>query len=133
MDVTKACGPDSVSNQALKSAASDICTSLCRLFNLSLFVSKIPQEWKIANVTPVYEKGTSSVAIPVYIFAKLYSTFKVQEKLVHQKLYHFLEPFLSDAQSGFKLGDFNIVAVNTLHSRTKNGLRLLIVMIVLEF
>ena len=41
----------------LKETASAIAPSLCRLFNKSLSTGSFPQNWKKANVVPVFKKG----------------------------------------------------------------------------
>ena len=57
LDITKATGPDEISACLLKETAPVISTSLCSLYNKSLNQGVFPQEWKIANIVPVYKKG----------------------------------------------------------------------------
>ena len=57
LDVTKAIGPDKIPAKLLKETASVIAPSLCKLFNKSLSTGSFPQNWKEANVAPVFKKG----------------------------------------------------------------------------
>ena len=57
LDVTKATGPDEIPVRLLKKTASATAPSLCQLFNKSLSTGSLPQEWKTANVVPVFKKG----------------------------------------------------------------------------
>jgi hypothetical protein len=53
----KATGPDGISARLLKECSNEIAPSLTALFNKSLSLGKVPQEWKKANVVPVPKKG----------------------------------------------------------------------------
>ncbi|CAB4036861.1 Hypothetical predicted protein, partial [Paramuricea clavata] len=53
----KATGPDGISARLLKKCWNEIALSLTALRNKSLSLSKVPQEWKDANVVLVPKKG----------------------------------------------------------------------------
>ena len=57
LDSNKATGPDEIPARLLKVTASTIAPSLCKLFNKSLRLGMVPEEWKLANVVPVFKKG----------------------------------------------------------------------------
>ncbi|CAB4007930.1 Hypothetical predicted protein, partial [Paramuricea clavata] len=57
LDSNKATGPDEIPARLLKVTASIIAPSLCKLFNKSLRLGTVPEEWKLANVVPVFKKG----------------------------------------------------------------------------
>ena len=57
LDTKKATGSDEIPVKLLKETASVITPSLCKLFNKSLQLGKIPRDWKLANVVPVHKKG----------------------------------------------------------------------------
>ena len=57
LDVTKATGPDKIPAKLLRETASVTALSLCKLFNKSLSTGSFPQNWKEANVVPVFKKG----------------------------------------------------------------------------
>ena len=57
LDVKKATGPDKIPAKLPKETASVIAPSLCKLFNKSLNTGCFLQNWKEANVVPVFKKG----------------------------------------------------------------------------
>ena len=56
LDNNKAHGPDGIPARLLTETAYQIAPSLCDLFNKSLRTGVVPQDWKLANVVPVYKK-----------------------------------------------------------------------------
>jgi hypothetical protein len=50
LDVTKATGPDGIPAHLLKETASVIAPSICKLFNKSLTLGIVPNEWKWACI-----------------------------------------------------------------------------------
>ena len=58
LDMNKATGPDKIPARILKETAEEIATSLLELYNKSLWLGTLPEEWKLANVVPVYKKET---------------------------------------------------------------------------
>ena len=53
----KATGVDNLPPGFLKDAATVISQPLCHIINLSLSSGKVPNEWKIAKVTPLFKSG----------------------------------------------------------------------------
>ena len=60
LDINEATGPDGIPAKLLKEIASIIAPSLCKLFNKSLHLGAVPEEWKLANVVPVFKKEDKS-------------------------------------------------------------------------
>ena len=58
----KALGPDRLSPKLLKEIKLEISDPLCLIFNRSLRDSSVPEDWKIANVTPICKKGSKLAA-----------------------------------------------------------------------
>jgi hypothetical protein len=54
----KAPGDDGFVPLFLKQVASEICYPLAEIFNSSLKEGVVPLDWRIANVTPIYKKGS---------------------------------------------------------------------------
>ena len=48
-------GPDEIPARLLKECSQQLAHSLCSLFNKSLQVSRLPSEWKNANVIPIHK------------------------------------------------------------------------------
>ena len=41
----------------LKELAVELAAPMTKLFNQSLFLGEVPEEWKMANVSPIFNKG----------------------------------------------------------------------------
>ena len=57
LNPSKAAGPDGIHGQILKHCASSLAQPLSILYNISFKTGQIPDEWKLANVVPVFKKG----------------------------------------------------------------------------
>ena len=49
-----AAGPDKINPRLLKELAHEMAEPLRRIFNRSLNEGEVPEDWKTANVTPIY-------------------------------------------------------------------------------
>jgi hypothetical protein len=56
LNVSKASGPDGITARLLIETSEQIAPSLTLLFNKSLEEGVFPDEWKLANIVPVYKK-----------------------------------------------------------------------------
>ena len=50
-NITKSCGPDELYPRMLKELAVELAAPMIKLFNQSLFLGEVPEEWKMANVS----------------------------------------------------------------------------------
>ena len=110
LDVSKANGPDNVSNRLLKETAPSISYSLARLFNISLQRGEFPKLWKLAHVVPVHKKESTQDPLNYRPVSLLSCISKIFEKLVFNHVYQYLDHFhlLSPKQSGFRPGDSTV-------------------------
>ena len=100
----KACGPFSIPVKLLKLIKSPISKPLELLFNHSLSTGKVPQDFKIARVIPVFKNG-SKTDINNYRPISLISVYnKLLEKLVYKRVLVFLEnnKMIYSKQFGFR-------------------------------
>ena len=100
----KATGPFSVSVDILKLLKSVLSTPLKILFNTSFLSGTVPSELKLANVIPVFKKG-SQTCLSNYRPISLLSIFhKLLERLMYNRLTSFLDKHnvLFDKQFGFR-------------------------------
>ena len=58
LDTNKSYGPDGISPKLLKEGGDTTCKSLQFLFNESLRLAQFQKQWKFANVTPIFKKGS---------------------------------------------------------------------------
>ena len=60
IDTSKSSGHDDISGRMLKVTALSITPVITELFNQSIILGKLPDEWKVARVCPVPKSGKSS-------------------------------------------------------------------------
>ena len=66
LKLNKACGFDLITHTLLKESIGVLSLPLSILFNKSLSVCRIPEKWKMANVTPIYKSKDSNIIIVQY-------------------------------------------------------------------
>ena len=57
LDYSKAYGPDKIPGRLLKETANELSPPLTLIFQASLKQGQLPNNWKHANITPVFKKG----------------------------------------------------------------------------
>ena len=57
---SKSVGPDGLHPRVLREAAAQLCVTLTILFKSSLDEGLLPEDWKTANVIPIFKKGEIS-------------------------------------------------------------------------
>ena len=57
LNIHKVPGPDGLSARVLKECSSEIAPVLTYIFNESLTQGAVPDDWRQANVAPVFQKG----------------------------------------------------------------------------
>ena len=104
LDSNKATGPDGISARLLKETADVITPSLCKLFNRSVLSGTIPEEWKVANIVPVYKKGNKEYTENYRPISLLSITLKVLERCVLNNINFRLRDAVNMCQHGFMAG-----------------------------
>ena len=126
-------GPDGIPIQILKPLASFIAPSLSALFNKSISECALPQEWKLANVTPIPKSNRMSEETNYRPISLLSVTSKICEKFVSSILFDHLDEhnILSDSQWGFREGRSTCNALlditHTWHCHLNDGKEVAIV------
>ena len=100
----KATGPDEIQGRVLKECKTAIAPVLTRIFNTSLKTGKIPDDWRHANVCPVYKKGDKHDAINYRPISLTCICSKLLEHIVSSNVMRHLEDnkILYDLQHGFR-------------------------------
>ena len=57
LKIHKASGPDGLSARVLKEYSSEIAPILALIYNESLVQGTVPDDWRQANVAPIFKKG----------------------------------------------------------------------------
>jgi len=55
-------GPDNITARLLKDNKEALISPLCIIYRKSMSSRKMPEDWRIANVTPIFKKGTKTKA-----------------------------------------------------------------------
>lgn len=56
LNTKKATGPDEIPAFILKAAATELAPALANLFQLSLDLGEVPQDWREASVVPLFQE-----------------------------------------------------------------------------
>ena len=106
INVNKCIGVDDLHPKLLYELRDELVKPLCVLFNLSLETGSLPQDWRDANVTPLFKKGSKSMAAnyrPISLTSKI---GKILESIIKDNIVNHLEKFnlIRDSQHGFRKG-----------------------------
>ena len=104
LDINKATGPDGIPAKLRKETASIIAPSLSKLFNKSLHLGAVPEQWKLANVVPVFKKGDKGKIENYRPISLLSIVSKVLERRVFLNIEHHLWHLTNKFQHGFLQG-----------------------------
>ena len=104
INVNKTPGPDGISPRVLKEAKNQICKPLSIIFNKSFNSGKVPDDWKLANVTPIQKKGDKSQPCNYRPISLTSVVCKVMETIIRDKIVKFLEvnELIKNSQHGFR-------------------------------
>ena len=97
----KAAGPDGINGKILKMCAEGISYPLSKIFQTSYNTGLIPNEWKQANVVPVYKKGSKLSTENYRPISLTCLTMKILETMVRDELMIRCQHLITDKQHGF--------------------------------
>ena len=102
----KSPGNDSIYPVVLREVAKDISGPLVRIFQCSLDTGVVPEDWKKANVTPIFKGGKKSLAENYRPVSLTSAVCKVLESLLRDNITEHLKKYkiLKDTQHGFVKG-----------------------------
>ena len=104
LDINKATGSDEIPVRLLKETADQIAPSLTMLFNKSLRLGIFPEDWKLANIVPIFKKGKRDFVENYRPISLLPVISKVLERCVLAGLRNYTSHFISREQHGFLAG-----------------------------
>ena len=120
----KTTGPVSIPIKLLKLIPDLILIPLCNIINVSFNTGVFPSLLKIVKVIPIH-KGKATQDMNNYRPISLLSIFdKIIEKLMHKRLYNFMEEnyILYHKQFGFRKGNSTINALIQITKRIKESI-----------
>ena len=101
LDTNKAAGPDEIPARILKKTAEKIAASLAEFCNKSLLLETLPEEWKLANVVPVYKKEKKEHVENYRPVSLLSVVSKVMERCVFNAIKYAVLSIISPYQHSF--------------------------------
>ena len=106
MNVNKSCGPDNIHPRILKELVDIMSKPIALLLNRTVEEGVIPNDWKRANVSPIYKKGSRNHASNYHPISLTSIVCKLMETFVKRKLLTHLvnQNLLSMKQHGFISG-----------------------------
>ena len=106
LNVNKAEGPDGIHPRLLFELRELLAEPLTIMFNKSLQEGRIPTEWKVAEVVPIFKKGAREEPNNYRPVSLTPIICKVLERIIKVHIMSHLEinDLLSDSQHGFRQG-----------------------------
>ena len=96
-------GPDGINPQVLIETAEEICVPLKFIFQKSLDTGMVPHDWRTANITPVFKKGSKSEPGNYRPISLTSSICKVMERVLKGGIINHLDKnnLIRPSQHGF--------------------------------
>ena len=123
INTSKAIGPDQIPNQILKIAAQEIAPVLRFIFQQSLDTGDLPLDWRKANISPIYKKGSKTVPANYRPVSLTSNCCKLLEHIIDSQIMrHFAEHnIIAENQHAFrKARSCESQLILTAHDLTKN-------------
>jgi len=100
----KATGPDGIPGKILKICAEELADVYTLLFQASLDQGVVPEDWKDANIVPLFKKGDKTKAVTYRPVSLPSISCKLLEHIIHSSIMAHLDEFkfLNNAQHGFR-------------------------------
>jgi hypothetical protein len=104
LKATKSPGPDHIHPRILKEVFNQISTPLANIFNQSLESEQCPQQWKEANVTPIFKKGKKTAPKNYRPISLTPILGKLMESIITDNIVSYLEEnsLIGNTQHGFR-------------------------------
>ena len=122
INTDNAAGPDGIHGSVLKHCSVSLCRPLSIIFKLIYNTGIIPQEWKSANIVPIYKKGDKNLISNYRPISLLCLSAKIMERVVQDELLNLTGNLLNSAQHGFLSGKSCTTNLITLTDDIANNL-----------
>jgi hypothetical protein len=124
LDISKATGPDNISNKILKECADSLSKPLTHIFNRSINLGIFPDSWKEAMVTAIFKKLNKQHKENYRPISLLSCISKIFERLIFNKTYQHMRDnkLLNENNSGFQKDDSAILRLLSLCEAIYNEL-----------
>ena len=104
LNPNKAQGPDAIPARMLKELSDELAEPLSILFNKSVETMTIPDDWKVATVTPIFKKGTRTDPGNYRPVSLTCITCKILESYIRDAIVQYMteNSFYAKCQHGFR-------------------------------
>ena len=123
LKTNKAVGPNNIPTKILKTYSKSLSKPLSELINLSFAQAKFLTILKIVKVMPIHKQGDKSECDNYKPLSLISNISKLLEKLVHERLYSFLEKekLLFEGQYGFRNKHSTTDALTNITERIRDA------------
>ena len=104
LDALKSCQDTDVPTKIIKENAAIFADFIHPAINASINKNEFPSFLKLADVMPVFKKGSKNSKHNYRAIGILKNIFKVYERVMFKQIGDFMENFFSKFQSGFRKG-----------------------------
>ena len=120
LDKNKSSGPDEIPSIVLSQCAKSLAPSLCALINKSLELCQFPENWRNANICPIYKSGDKYDITNYRPISILSVISKVAERCIFNRIYPLLHDQIYTLHHGFMKGRSTITQLlQVLHDIEK--------------
>jgi len=123
IDTSKATGPDNIPNVMLKMCAMELAPAITSLFQESIDTGNLPDDWRNANVSPVYKKGSRHLASnyrPVSLTSvccKMLEHIICRHMLIHLENHNIITPLQHGFRSGHSCETQLVITIDDIMKR----------------
>jgi len=115
-------GSDNISAIFVRNAAESLAYPFSRLLNRCFAEGIFPSSWKQPNIIPILKSGDKT-HVSSYRHIPLFSILSVVfERIIKDRLYNFVSPYLDSAQHGFLSGSSTLTNLSLLLSDATQSL-----------
>ena len=106
LETKKASGPDKISNIVLKECSKELAPIISHIFQMSLDNGSLPEDWRNANISPIFKKGDRHTAANYRPVSLTCVCCKMLEHIICRHIMNHLEHYkiLTNLQHGFRSG-----------------------------
>lgn len=103
---SKSQGSDGIHPKLIKETVTSITKPVTKIYTKSMEESKLPQIWKVANITPIHKKGPKTDVSNYRPISLTSIICKTMERIVRDTLMDYMEDnnFFTNHQHGFRKG-----------------------------
>ena len=103
LPMNSSAGPDGIPNELFLKAGFILCKILARFFRIIFAKGVLPNEWRLAHVTPIYKKGNRNMCSNYRPISLTSTCCKIAERVVKNNILSFIchHKLIRSTQHGF--------------------------------